>query len=69
VTLIRCENILTVTEIDPLVAHLRAKRQLGTDEQVIEFTRVVEHEIAAQGAFRITTNAGIFVACCENREA
>jgi ubiquinone/menaquinone biosynthesis C-methylase UbiE len=61
ITVIRYTAPLIVTEAEPIVAHLRAKRRL-TAESTPAFTEFVQAKIREEGAIRITPNAGLFVA-------
>ena len=63
VTLHRYHDELAVTEVAPLIAYvlsLNITGSLVSEEQLAQFGRVVEQEIATKGAFRITKDSGIF---------
>jgi ubiquinone/menaquinone biosynthesis C-methylase UbiE len=64
VTLERFADALVVTEAAPLIAYVLSMPAAyqPAPEQLDAFTRCVEGEIAANGAIRITKEAGLFVA-------
>jgi ubiquinone/menaquinone biosynthesis C-methylase UbiE len=61
ITVIRYTAPLIVTEVEPIVAHLRAKRRLAA-ESTSAFTEYVQTKIREEGAIRVTSNAGLFIA-------
>ncbi len=64
VTLRRYEDGLLVTEVEPVLDYLRSGRAKDalTDERLQPLRALLEQELAAQGAIRITKDSGLFVA-------
>jgi ubiquinone/menaquinone biosynthesis C-methylase UbiE len=64
VELIRFPDSLVVTESQPLVDYVKSTRmgQHSNPEQIAEFSRYVESEIAAHGAIHLTKDTGILIA-------
>jgi ubiquinone/menaquinone biosynthesis C-methylase UbiE len=60
----RYEDMLVVTEAEPLIAYLLSGRyqSILAGERLAEVTRAIEEEIAVRGAIQITKDAGLFVA-------
>ena len=64
VTLLRYEDALEVTEVEPLLAYLRSgrARNILTGERLGRLRALLEQELAARGAIHITKDSGLFVA-------
>jgi SAM-dependent methyltransferase len=64
VKLERYPNSLVVTEAAPIIDYVCSMRVRSgiSDEQVAALRQHLEHEIAAHGEIRITTDSGLFVA-------
>jgi ubiquinone/menaquinone biosynthesis C-methylase UbiE len=63
VTARRYQDALEVTEVTPLVEYILSGSVKMTSDQRIEFTRLVEQEMASQGGvIHITKDSGIFEA-------
>lgn len=59
----RYDNRLEITEAEPVVAYVRSIRPKESDPDMLErLRRVVEGKIASDGAFRVTTDAGMLIA-------
>lgn len=60
------ENVLAVTEVEPLVAYVRSgignAREILQGERLAEFRRYAQGRIDTEGAIRIRTCAGMFIA-------
>ena len=65
----RVDGELRVTEVQPLIDYVQSTEQMRLDEdQRWIFSAFVEQEISVNGAFRIATAGGIFVATKRPRE-
>jgi SAM-dependent methyltransferase len=63
VRLVRYEDSLSVDQPEPLVAYARSMPRVPSQPDALDrFAQLVEREIAAQGAVRITKDSGLF--CC-----
>ena len=63
VELYRYEDSLVITEVEPLVDYvLSSKRSVLIEENPQRIADIIKREIETKGAFRITKDAGMFVA-------
>jgi SAM-dependent methyltransferase len=61
VTQHRYEDSLAVTEVKPLIDYVQSGKRLSSEE-VQEFEKVVEREIASHGVIHIPKSGGVFIA-------
>ena len=66
VTMLRYEDSLVVTEAGALIAYVQSGGFGLPSASLTDFTRAVEEEIAAHGAFRITKDSGLFEATADS---